>query len=114
MEQEPIYQFIKGVGWVPNAERQWDTEYQTRSMGKYKVTLIDRKPVLGEHFYTLSLAHDNPDGSLNFETAWGAIRHDMEYRPTDMGGRMETQGDIEHFYSLKNIHLMTIITEPCA
>lgn len=89
MEQEPVYNFVKGVGWVPSVEAHWSMEYETKRLGKFKVTLIDRKPVLGEYFYTLSLSHDNPDGSLNFESAWAAIRHDMEYRPLDMGGRME-------------------------
>jgi hypothetical protein len=45
---DPEYTFIKGQGWVPTYE---EFEY-TEVIGRYRVTLVKRKPEIGEfHFY---------------------------------------------------------------
>lgn len=45
---EPEYRYIKGQGWVASAK----CASATRHIGKYMVTFEDRKPELGERYFT--------------------------------------------------------------
>jgi hypothetical protein len=44
---EPVYEYRKGVGWVPTVERSY-----SGVIGKYLVICIDRKPEVGEYYFT--------------------------------------------------------------
>lgn len=44
---EPVYEYRKGVGWVPTIN-----EEHSAIIGRYRVTCIDRKPEVGEYYFS--------------------------------------------------------------
>lgn len=47
MSDEPTYEYIKGQGWVPSTHETF-----TGIIGKWHVTLIKRKPEIGEYYWS--------------------------------------------------------------
>lgn len=47
MNDEPTYEYIKGQGWVPTTHEMF-----TGIIGKWHVTLIKRKPEIGEYYWS--------------------------------------------------------------
>jgi hypothetical protein len=47
---EPIYEYVKGVGWVPNSNPH-PTVTGVPSCGRYRLTLEARAPGPGERFF---------------------------------------------------------------
>ncbi len=46
MSEEPTYEYIKGTGWVPSL-----TKISSRVFGKWRMTIFDRKPEIGEPYF---------------------------------------------------------------
>lgn len=56
MNEEPVYNYIKGQGWVPS-----NGFSATAKIGKWQVTIEQRRPLLKEHF----IEHREPDTSVD-------------------------------------------------
>jgi hypothetical protein len=50
MMKDPEYFYVKGAGWIPCLEPPPPTMWA--DIGKYRVTIINRRPKLGEKFLT--------------------------------------------------------------
>lgn len=46
-EIEPVYEFVKGSGWVPS-----QAEWATKVVEGYRLTAIRRKPEVGEYYFS--------------------------------------------------------------
>jgi hypothetical protein len=48
---EPVYEFVKGVGWVPNGKPPHPTFTGVSRCGRYRLTMEAREPGPGERFF---------------------------------------------------------------
>lgn len=59
LETEPVYEYIKGQGWVPTTAPQGPTAI----IEGYRVTVVQRRPQMGEYFFN-ELTNTTPQDTL--------------------------------------------------
>jgi broad specificity phosphatase PhoE len=101
MTEEPVYEYVKGQGWVVQCKPPCPT--MSRRIGDYMVTLEEREPALGEHYFVQRWTDNYRDRNREIMDAltdvWWSSRFREAETAEDIRGRIpKLIGKLEEHY----------------